>query len=81
VFAAVSKTADPTVNSATPGGFFFALSAYEAGSDIELLADEAGIVEIRRANVAWCMASACNALVVFEILNAGEWVFFVFIEF
>jgi hypothetical protein len=81
MLAGISKTANPAVYSAAPGGFFFALTANKARADIEFFADKGWVVHVRRTDVTRCVASSCNALIVFEVLNASEGVFFVFIEF
>lgn len=79
--ARFAEAADPAIDSAAPDGFFFALAADEAWTDVEFFADEAGVLDIGRSDVAWVVASSGNAFVVFEVFDAGKGVLFVIIEF
>jgi hypothetical protein len=79
LFTVIAKAADPAFDSSSPNGFFVTLSADKAGSDIELLAHKGWVIGV------WC-TSATHAittgdtLVIFEVVEASERVFF-FVRF
>lgn len=79
--AGVAQAADPAFDAAAPDGFFFALAADEARANVEFFAHKASVLDVGRAHVAWCVASARDAFIVFEVFDASKWVFFLVIEF
>jgi hypothetical protein len=79
LFAVVAKAADPAFNASSPNGFFVALSADEARADIELLAHKGWVIGVWCSGATHAIATG-DTLVVFEVVEASEWVF-IFVHF
>lgn len=77
--AIVAEAADPAFDSSSPDGFFVALSADEARSDIKLLAHKGWVIGVWCAGATHAIA-ASNTLVILEVVEAGERVLF-FVHF
>ena len=80
MLAIVAETTDPAINSAPPDGLFFALSADEAGTDIEFFTNEAWVLNIRRTNITGRIAPASNTFIVLEVFDAGKRVLLVVVK-
>jgi hypothetical protein len=74
LLAVVAQAADPAFDSAAPDGFFIALSAYEAGTDIEFLAHKGWVLGVGCPSATNAVTPS-DTFIVFKVVEAGKGVF------